>query len=127
MALDAIGIVSKDIAKSVSFYGLLGVELKEAGGPEHFEGDTPSGVRLMVDHVDLIKKLYPDWQEPTGCGVVLCFKQVSPEGVDTTVTDVNNAGFEVIKEPWDAFWGQRYASVKDPDGNQIDIFARLNT
>ena len=29
------------------------------------------------------------------------------------------------KEPWDAFWGQRYASVKDPDGNQIDLFAPL--
>ena len=26
-------------------------------------------------------------------------------------------------EPFDAFWGQRYAQVKDPDGNPVDIFA----
>jgi hypothetical protein len=28
-------------------------------------------------------------------------------------------------EPWDAFWGQRYVTVKDPDRYQIDIFAEL--
>ncbi|MCZ6462364.1 MAG: glyoxalase, partial [Actinobacteria bacterium] len=25
----------------------------------------------------------------------------------------------------DAFWGQRYATVLDPDGNAIDLFAPL--
>lgn len=27
--------------------------------------------------------------------------------------------------PSDAFWGQRYATVHDPDGNPIDLFAPL--
>jgi uncharacterized glyoxalase superfamily protein PhnB len=27
--------------------------------------------------------------------------------------------------PWDAFWGQRYATVLDPDGNSVDLFAAL--
>ena len=36
-----------------------------------------------------------------------------------------NAGFDSKKEPWDAFWGQRYAQVWDPDGNGVDLFARL--
>ena len=26
-------------------------------------------------------------------------------------------------EPFDAFWGQRYATVLDPDGNAVDLFA----
>jgi uncharacterized glyoxalase superfamily protein PhnB len=30
-------------------------------------------------------------------------------------------------EPWDADWGQRYAQVKDPDGNSVDLFAALET
>ena len=34
-----------------------------------------------------------------------------------------DAGFAVVKEPWDAFWGQRYAIVSDPDGYTIDLFA----
>jgi uncharacterized glyoxalase superfamily protein PhnB len=28
-------------------------------------------------------------------------------------------------EPMDAFWGQRYAQVKDPDGTVIDLYATL--
>jgi uncharacterized glyoxalase superfamily protein PhnB len=28
-------------------------------------------------------------------------------------------------EPWDAFWGQRYAVVHDPDGNGVDLFCPL--
>jgi hypothetical protein len=28
-------------------------------------------------------------------------------------------------EPWDAFCGQRYAEVEDPDGNVVDLFAPL--
>jgi uncharacterized glyoxalase superfamily protein PhnB len=29
-------------------------------------------------------------------------------------------------EPWDAFWGQRYATAKDPDGNHVDLFASIS-
>lgn len=126
MSLDAIGIVSKDIPQAVKFYALLGVDLKEAGGPDHYEGSTPCGVRMMVDSVELMKQLNPAWQEPSGCGIVLCFKQASPEEVDTLFARVVEAGFPAVKEPWDAFWGQRYASVKGPDGNQIDLFAVLD-
>ena len=37
------------------------------------------------------------------------------------------AGYDGHLEPWDAFWGQRYASVRDPDGNGVDLFAPLPT
>jgi len=35
-------------------------------------------------------------------------------------------GHTAHKEPWDAFWGQRYARVIDPDGNVVDLFAPLD-
>ncbi len=124
MSLDAIGIASRDIKKSIKFYDLLGVSLKEVAD-EHFEGTTPSGVRIMLDSFELMKKLNPDWPEPVGSGVILCFKQESSEKVDILFSKITEAGFQAIKEPWDAFWGQRYSSVQDPDGNQIDIFAQL--
>ena len=125
MSLDAIGIVSKNITESVRFYSILGVELKEAGGDNHFEGMTASGVRIMIDSAELIKKLNPNWVDPAGCGVVLCFKQDSPDEVDKLYEAVIRAGFKAIKAPWDAFWGQRYASIMGPDSNQVDIFAAL--
>lgn len=124
MSLDAVGIISKDIQKSIKFYNILGVVLEKVGD-DHFEGATPSGVRIMLDSVDLVKKINPSWEEPTGSGIVLCFKQKSPEKVDELFSKVTEAGFKSIKAPWDAFWGQRYSSVQDPDGNQIDIFAPL--
>ena len=38
-----------------------------------------------------------------------------------------SAGFTSKKEPFDAFWGQRYAQVIDPDDNVVDLFAQLPT
>jgi hypothetical protein len=34
------------------------------------------------------------------------------------LTDANGHGY---KEPWDAFWGQCYAQVPDPDGSIVDL------
>jgi uncharacterized glyoxalase superfamily protein PhnB len=39
--------------------------------------------------------------------------------------ELMSAGYESQHEPWDAFWGQRYATVRDPDGNGVDLFAPL--
>ncbi|VAX17767.1 hypothetical protein MNBD_NITROSPINAE01-8 [hydrothermal vent metagenome] len=126
MSLDAIGIASGNMQKSVEFYQLMGVSIKEIGaGADHMEGTTASGVRIMLDSFELMKKINPEWKEPTGAGLVLCFKQDSPNDVNELFLKVTEAGFKSVKNPWDAFWGQRYASVQDPDGNQIDIFASL--
>lgn len=35
------------------------------------------------------------------------------------------AGFVGHLPPWDAFWGQRYAVLRDPDLNSVDVFAAL--
>jgi hypothetical protein len=29
------------------------------------------------------------------------------------------------RDPWDSYWGQRYAFLRDPDGNRVDLFAPL--
>lgn len=125
MSLDAVGIVCESIEKSIEFYNLFGIEFEQVGGPDHFEGKTPTGLRVMLDSVELAKKLNPDWQKPSGCGVVLCFKRNSATEVDSLHSKAHAKGFSTVKEPWDAFWGQRYCSLKDPDGNQVDLFADL--
>jgi len=126
MGFDCIGIVSKDLEKSVEFYGILGVDIKQAGGPQHMEGTTASGVRIMLDSHELMKNINENWQPPSApSGITLGFKQDSPSAVDDLHSAIAKAGFETVKEPWDAFWGQRYATVRDPDGNHVDIFAEL--
>lgn len=125
MSFDAVGIISKNLEKTKKFYALFGLELEPTGGSEHLEAKTSSGVRIMVDSVTLMKELNPKWVEPQGSGMVLCFKQSSAKEVNNLCSKIMVDGFECVNEPWDAFWGQRYASVLDPDGNQIDIFAPL--
>ena len=126
MSLEAIGIVSEDTSKSIHFYGILGVSFSETGGSGHWEGKASDETRLMLDSVDLMRTINPEWKKPEGSsGVILCFKQNSPEQVNELYSRITKAGFKGLKPPWDAFWGQRYSSVLDPDGNQVDIFATL--
>ncbi|MBD66337.1 MAG: glyoxalase [Halobacteriovoraceae bacterium] len=125
MSLSAIGIACKDIEKTISFYKLLGLTFEECG-EGHYEGSTESGLRIMLDSYELMQKINPSWKVPQSPGITLCFEQATPKQVDEIYNEIINAGFSSEKEPWDAFWGQRYSSVKDPDGNQIDIFASLD-
>jgi len=125
-SLAAIGIVSRDIAQSCRFYRALGVDVAEPGeGEDHFEA-TSSGLRLMWDTEEMIRKLDPDWQRPTeGHAMALAFECATAREVDETYARVVGEGFTGKAEPFDAFWGQRYATVVDPDGNSVDVFAAL--
>jgi len=123
-SLNAIGIVSKDLAASIRFYGLLGVTFPALEG-DHVEAVLPSGLRLMLDDLELIKKLDPEWTAPQGHPISLAFECASPEEVDVVHAKVAAAGHASKTAPWDAFWGQRYAQVLDPDGNVVDLFAAL--
>lgn len=125
MNIDAIGVICENIQQSIRFYELFGLKLKREGEGDHWEALTPSGLRLMLDSTTLIKELNPDWTPSKGSGIVMCFKVETAQEVDTLYAKITQAGHSGIKEPWDAFWGQRYASVADPDNNQIDIFANL--
>jgi uncharacterized glyoxalase superfamily protein PhnB len=121
--LDAIGIVSSDLARSIAFYRLLGVEF--ADGEGHIEATMQNGMRLMLDTEEVMRSFWPDWQRATGNQVALAFACSSPADVDETYARVVAAGFRGEKEPWDAFWGHRYAQLADPDGVPVDLFAAL--
>jgi catechol 2,3-dioxygenase-like lactoylglutathione lyase family enzyme len=122
--LDAIGIVCADIAASVRFYRILGLVFPE-NTEDHIEASTPSGMRVMLDKLELIRQLDPDWVAPVGRPMALAFLCASPKEVDETYAKVTRAGFRGKTPPFDAFWGQRYATVLDPDGNGVDLFAEL--
>ena len=58
-------------------------------------------------------------------GVALAFRCADPAEVDALHGALTAAGHASERVPWDAFWGQRYATVLDPDGNPVDLFAAL--
>lgn len=124
---DLIGLVVADMSASLAFYRLLGLDIPVGADTEgHVEVALPGGIRLAWDTVEEIHSFDPEWQPPTGgTGISTAFLVDSPAEVDSTHEAAVAAGYRVHKAPWDAFWGQRYATLIDPDGNHVDIFAPL--
>lgn len=124
---DLIGMVVEDMAETLAFYRQLGIDIpKEADTEPHVEVVLASGMRLAWDTVETIKTFDPDYQKPTGSSrVSLAFRLDTPEEVDSMYEQLTRAGYHGHKQPWDAFWGQRYGLVYDPNGNSIDFFAPL--
>jgi uncharacterized glyoxalase superfamily protein PhnB len=84
-----------------------------------------NGTRLMFDSEKVIRSFLPQWSRTNGNQVSLAFECASPAEVDEVYARVVSAGFEGEKEPWDAFWGQRYALLGDPDGVRVNLYAAL--
>ena len=49
-----------------------------------------------------------------------------PAAVDDTYTDITSAGYSGRQQPYDAFWGARYAIVEDPDGNPVGLLSPID-
>ena len=123
--LNALGIAVSDMAESIRFYRTLGLDVPDTPDEGHVDAFLPNGVRFMLDSEDVIRSFMPDWQRENGNQVSLAFECASPAEVDEVHARVVAAGFESEKEPWDAFWGQRYALLIDPDGVRVNLYAAL--
>jgi catechol 2,3-dioxygenase-like lactoylglutathione lyase family enzyme len=127
--LGVIGVVAEDMARSLAFYRRLGLDVPAgADGEQHVEVGLPGGLKLAFDTVETIRSFDPSWTPATGSPRMgLGFGCGSPEEVDKLYGELVAAGYEGHKEPWDAFWGMRYAVVHDPDGNGVDLFCPTAT
>lgn len=135
MKLDAISIITADMPAAITFYSALGLELAD-GGPDATHTEFTSGsLRILLDTEAVILGIDPEWTRPTGGHKMsLAFDCSTAEAVDATFAELTGRGdggsdpvAGIVHEPWDAFWGQRYAVVSDPDGNTVDLFAALNS
>jgi catechol 2,3-dioxygenase-like lactoylglutathione lyase family enzyme len=127
--LDVVGMVVQDMARTLSFYRQLGLEIPtDADGQPHVECTLPNGLRVCWDTVETIRSFDPEWKPSSGGHrISLAFLFDSPAEVDAAYASLTWLGFDGHKAPWDAFWGQRYAIVDDPEGNAVDLFAPLPT
>lgn len=123
--LNAIGIAVANLERTLRFYRLLGLDLPESSTEDHVEATMANGTRLMFDTEEVIRSFLPEWSRADGNQVSLAFECATPAEVDEIYRRVVDAGFEGEKEPWDAFWGQRYALLGDPDGTRINLYAAL--
>lgn len=127
-ALDVIGVVVSDMARTLAFYRLLGLDISAAADHEqHVDVDLGSGIRLMFDTEELVRSFDASWERPAARGriglAVTCSDPTEVNGLHARIVE---AGYQSHLEPFDAFWGQRYASVVDPDGIIVDLAAPLD-
>jgi uncharacterized glyoxalase superfamily protein PhnB len=125
--LDAFGLVVSDMARSVASYRQLVLNLPDGAEAEgHVEAQLGGGLRYMLDTEDVVRSFDPGWRRPSGGHAHGgAFRCESPDEVDHVYRALIAAGGSPHREPWDAFWGQRYAQLQDPDGTVLDLYAPL--
>jgi len=121
-------IVVKNMAASLAFYRLLGLaipaEADQEEGPVNYEpGHGGMALGFLTEAMTAHSPM--GWTPPVGQRVSVAFKCDSPVEVDAVYVAVLAAGHEAAMAPSDSPWGQRYACLRDPDGNRVDLFAKL--
>jgi catechol 2,3-dioxygenase-like lactoylglutathione lyase family enzyme len=128
--LDQLNLVVHDVEASRAFYSRLGLDFGDEPDPvwdaHHVSARnreaTPPDVDL--DSERFAGKWNTGWSG--GAGVILGFKVDTREEVDALVASLAAEGVPVQQEPYDAFWGARYAVVGDPDGNGVGIMSPVD-
>jgi catechol 2,3-dioxygenase-like lactoylglutathione lyase family enzyme len=126
--LDQVNLVVSDMPAAVDFYRRLGLTLPDQGpwNAYHRTADTPDGIDLDFDSADFAAKWNEGFPGLSGRGsVVLGFKVATRDAVDRIYADLTGAGHRSQQEPYDAFWGARYAIVEDPEGNAVGIMSPM--
>jgi uncharacterized glyoxalase superfamily protein PhnB len=123
--LNAVGIVTSDMARTLEFFRQLGLDVPDTPDEGHVNIEIAGGTRVMIDTEEEMRKFRPEWERSAGNQSSFAFECESPSEVDEVYARITAAGFQGDKAPWDAFWGQRYAQLRDPDGVPVDLYAAL--
>ena len=129
LKLEAVGVIVADMERSLDFYRRLGASFPEGAEQEDHNSAELGVLHLMLDTEESVRSFDPGWTRGRGSPPVsLAFRCEDSEDLDATYARLTEADpASAHKEPWDAFWGQRYAQLRDPDGNGVDLFADLES
>lgn len=122
--LDQVNIVVRDMDAMAEFYGRLGLEMSSGppGWARHHHSAGPGhGIDLDLDSQQFATVWDEGW--PGGGGIVLGFRVGEREDVDRLYDELTAAGYTSQQRPYDAFWGSRYAIVRDPDDNAVGLMS----
>lgn len=126
--LHMLNLVVRDVGASIEFYRRLGV-----GGPDgpavtggHAQLKMPGGFSLELDDAESARLWHAAFRsDPGSVSVVIGFAVESREAVDQRYAELISAGYQGRQQPFDAFWGARYAIVADPDGNDVGLMSPI--
>ena len=122
---DGLNLVVRDMDAMVAFYEALGVEIVPTDAKwaaNHRNLGTSDGFDFDLDSLPFAREWNRGWPEGQ-TGAVIGFRVASRDEVDAVYSKLTSAGYAGQQEPYDAFWGARYAVVADPDGNSVGVMS----
>jgi len=123
-----INLVCHNLDATIAFYRRVGLDIPDeaawrtATGPHHVRIGTPGTVDLEADSHALARAYNSGFSAERG-RVVIGVQLESREAVDALWEELLAHGAQGLQAPFDAFWGDRYAIVEDPDGNPVGLMS----
>lgn len=121
MKLAMVGIIVKDMEKAIEFYKYLGLEIDKKYGDDYVELKN-STIRISLNTMSMIENVYGFVPDINGERIELAFELDSKKELDDLYKKIETKGYDILKSPWLAPWGQYYSLVKDIDGNILSLF-----
>jgi len=121
-----VNLYTNDIEAGLRFYrDLLGFEetfrTPEQGTPEHVELKL-NGFGLGLGTVQAARRVHGVDASPGSPAMVLV---IWTDNVDTAFEHLRSAGAGVVQPPHDTGNSNRNALLRDPDGNLVEIVAKI--
>lgn len=111
MNLNQVTLPTIDLAKSISFYQILGLKLIVHAPPRYARFECPDGDATFSIHQ--VEEL------PSGEGTNIYFEC---EDLDERVVALQANGIIFDSPPTDESWRWREARLRDPDNNRLILF-----
>jgi len=111
-------LTTPDLSRALGFYrdllgGTVSYQFPAEGEPGYVSldiGRSHLGIGLQDQPGDLANDRVTLWVYASDC--------------DAAVDKLRGAGVPVLQEPTDQPWGERMATVTDPDGNRVIVASR---
>lgn len=126
--LNQFNLVVRDVEASVMFYRRLGLDIPDTvvEWQRHHRSALPRGdFEFDVDSEAFARIWDRGWSDAHRTGVI-GFSVSSREEVDRIYREMTDAGYGAEQGPYDAFWGARYAVIRDPDGNAVGLMSPVD-
>lgn len=122
VGLGIVGLVVRDLSKSLDFYRKLGLAIPDgASAGSNYRMRLPNGQVFFWDNYETVRSFDPDWEPSSGNRrIVLEFGFATAQAVDDKYAELTSAGYEGYLPPR-SFGPTRYALIKDPDDNEIGL------
>lgn len=118
--LAQVNLIVTDFERAKEFWALLGWPPT----PRHPSAALvafPNGMNLVLHEPEFARLWDPAYSGPVAGSTVVDVNLPSRDAVDDAYGRVVAAGFRSSVEPWDTFFGARYAIVCDQDGHRIGL------